>query len=120
MKTIIIIFSALVLSSCAKYPFEGWTKGDTIRQVANAGLSGIDWMQTNEIASNQEFREFNPVLGENPSTSTINVFFPVTILADALIAGCLAPGKPRQTWQYINMGARAVIVINNHRIGVRP
>lgn len=116
-KTSLILF-CMIFVGCAAHPFEGWSKADTYRQIASTALVATDWMQTREIATNDQFTEQNPILGEYPTTKEVDIYMGVSILLQTLISGALAP-EYRQYWQYGTIVGRAICVGHNYSIGVR-
>jgi hypothetical protein len=114
MKAILCLL-LIPMAGCAAYPFEGWSKGDTIRQAAITGTMIVDWAQTRETFANPSYSEINPMITDTNK----DFYFPVFILANTLVSGMLAP-EYREKFQYFSIGWQGAIVYNNHRIGVRP
>ena len=95
-----------------------WTQEDTARQLAFTGLQLIDWGQTRDIAQNPNRRELNPILGPNPSTTDVDVYFAATTLGHYVVSRALPP-EYRKVWQYVWIGAQAGNVVRNYQLGVR-
>ena len=94
-----------------------WSRSDTYRQGAFFLVHTIDWMQTREIASNDDWVENNPILGTHPSASDVNRYFLGTALLHTAIAYHLPP-EWRRDFQNISIGIQFGTVWHNHRNGV--
>jgi hypothetical protein len=96
-----------------------WDSGDTTRQWVLTGLICVDWLQTQEIVKDPDNRtELNPLLGEHPSMSKINVLIPLSIIACYLTARVLPEGwRPWFQWAVIIIESLAIY--NNHARGIR-
>ena len=82
-------------------------------------LLAIDWRQTLTIAKNPDkWHEKNPILGEHPSVTEVNIYFAACAV---LTAGgiYLLP----ELWVAIGLAVLCAVeawaVVNNHRIGIR-
>ena len=117
MKLLPLILILFV--GCAAVPFESGSTADTARQTAFTALLAADWYQTRRIADDPNYYETNPVLGEQPSSSSVDLYMVGCAVGHAVVSGCLKPGKWREAWQYLWVGAEGATVVNNHRIGVR-
>lgn len=113
MKTIIIF----LLLSTPVYA-QDWTKQDTITEGVYLALHAIDYFQTKEIARNPAFKEYNPILGEHPSSGRINTYFALTAIGHAAISYVLKP-KYRRYWQFVTIGIQSYTVCHNYHVGVR-
>jgi len=121
MKRIIVFVSIFILLSCSTamaQPFSNWSKQDYARQIALSIFHTADWLQTRDIATNPNYRENNPVLGENPSLSEVNLYFGATLLGSWIVADVLSP-EWRKGFQYIYIGVEASCVSNNFNAGVQ-
>ena len=117
MKLLPLILVLLV--GCASVPFEGWSKADTARQATVAALLAADWYQTRRIAADPNYVELNPILGEHPSSGSVDLYMLTCAVAHTVVSGMLKPGHWREAWQYTWIGAEAVTVGRNYKIGVR-
>ena len=108
----------------------GWTNEERITQAGYTALHVVDWMQTRSIAENPEqFREYNPVLGQHPDRAAVDAYFAATLaghwlITDALPRAWTLPGTnhtvhPRKIWQWFWIGVEASCVVNNHAVGIR-
>ena len=113
-KAIVVI---MLFCGCAA-PFENWTKADTTRQAVLIGLTAVDWAQTRQIVDDPNHYESNPILGEYPTKTEIDVFMIAGASLQLLIPAMLQP-KYRRIFQYIFIVERAVFTANNYRIGIR-
>jgi hypothetical protein len=110
-----LLIVCLFLSGCAN---GGWSTDDSYRQTGVVALMSIDWAQTRKISNNPDkYNEHNPILGNHPSESMVNVYFPVCIAAHTAVAMALPPGY-RVWWQYVVLGLEAGTVANNLSIGL--
>jgi hypothetical protein len=97
---------------------EGWTREDTWRQAGVATLQVIDCLQTREAFSHPGFKEQNPILGSYPSMGRINNICAAAIGGHILISTMLS-APWRATFQYGTMFVEGLVVIDNHRMGIR-
>ena len=112
------IIAILVLSGCAHYQPDPWTKEDTERHVAMTVLQAIDWRQTKHIAKNgHEFYECNPGLGEHPKQNDVDLYFAASWLGKTAVAYVL-PKEWRRNWQYVMIGVSTGCVYHNYSIGI--
>ena len=113
---LILCYSAPVYSYQAG---EGWTWKDTAYESVFACLTIIDWGQTRYSSLHPEqYTETNPILGDHPSVTKVDVYFPAAIVGHALISAALPP-KYRRWWQFFWIGAEGYTISNNARAGVR-
>jgi len=86
------------------------------------GLLLADWGQTREIASNDDFSEFNPLLGRTPSLTEVNLWFGGALLANYGINSVdCDKSKCKQLKRAYLTGViimQAANVINNKSIGI--
>jgi len=121
MKRIIVLASILVFLCCSTataQPFSDWSKQDYARQIALSVFHTADWLQTRDIATNPDYRENNPVLGNNPSLSKVNLYFGTTLFGSWIVADAL-PLEWRKGFQYIYVGVEASCVSSNFNAGVK-
>lgn len=111
-----IILAALVLSGCGH--FDKWTREDKIFQGIQLGMHGIDWLQTREIARNDDFYETNPHLGKYPTVGEVDRYMLVSAGLGVLITHILPQGH-RKYWQMFWIGASTSSVVHNYHIGIR-
>ncbi len=99
----------LALAGC-----ERWTKQDTALELAFAGTAGIDWKQTVTITG--ECSEMNPMIGRCGNVVPANIYFPMAIVAHAVIAAAL-PRTWRTVFQSFTVGVEASTVVANQLAG---
>jgi len=75
-----------------------------------------DWGQTRYIATTH-YKEVNPILGKNPSLSTVNLYFGSAIIINGTIWKVL-PKKYKKTYGYTIASYEAMIVLQNKVIGI--
>jgi hypothetical protein len=92
----------------------GWSKRDTLRELAFTGVTSADWYQTNSIV--QTCSEQNPIMGHCGQNIRPNFYMPAAIVLHALVSAAL-PGKYRDAWQYTTLGAEGLQVWSNYRNG---
>lgn len=97
-----------------------WTERERLLLGATIGVMAVDWGQTRMIAKKpeQEFFEYNPLLGKNPTVGEIDTYFAVAMLATWGTAHLL-PNKYRSTFLGAMLLLETTIVIRNHEIGLR-
>ena len=117
MKLLPLILILFV--GCAAVPFEGWSTADTAREVTFQGLNAVDWYQTSRIADDPCYTELNPILGENPSRQSVDLFMLGVAVGHVVVSGLLEPEYWRPAWQYLGIGSKGATVVWNYREGVR-
>lgn len=118
--------SILLLLVLAMFPAGGcaagahrWTRADTVREAAFAGLEAVDWGQTRNIAKHPEkWTEVNPILGKHPTVGEVDRYFAASLLAHAAVSAAL-PNPWRKRWQYLTSGFEMIMIGNNLAIGIR-
>ena len=127
MKYLWILFILLFLVSPALAEDNKWTKADTARQLTFTAITGVDWLQTKEIARNPKYYETNPYLGKYPSQRKVDTYFAFCVSGHAIIS-YLLPTKmeiyecrinPREVWQYFWIGVEAGYVGHNYNVDIR-
>jgi hypothetical protein len=114
----IIIFAligiaVLCLTGCAT-----WSKTDLALEAGFLTLHGIDWAQTNKIASNPDkWHENNPILGKHPSHGDVNALMGATMVLQPLIAHLL-PHPYRRAWIIGTTVVKVGCVANNLGVGI--
>lgn len=100
------------------YDYENrWTVKDTAFQLQYTVLHVIDWGQTRYISKHDEFYETNPLLGTNPSTEFVDVYFAVTLIGHTAVS-YLLPAKWRRRWQAFTTVLETVVTANNQSLGI--
>jgi len=95
-----------------------WRQEDTYRELAWTAFLVVDYGQTMNIARNPErFKEYNPILGEHPSQSSVGLYMLSAAIIHPIISYYLPP-KYRRIWQYISIGIEAGAVGNNFGAGI--
>lgn len=98
--------------------FKDWSTTDQALLATGATLHLIDWGQTRYVVKNpDQYKELNPMLGENPTMGTVNGY----MLATALLFPLAAEYFPEyRTWILgFWVASRAVVVGHNYHIGIR-
>lgn len=115
MKYALVLITLLFLSSCVNI---NWTREDTARHAVFTGLHVIDYCQTRNIVNHpNKYYEINPILGEHPSQSAVDISFLTTY---GLVTGVaiLLPPKYRAPLQYITIGMKGGLVLHNLNVGI--
>jgi len=107
-KITAILFLIVLVAGCAH---DKWTRNDTYRHIALTTVMAIDWLQTKEIARNDDYEETNPILGEDPSQMQVDAYF--------LGAWAATTATWRKWFQFGVIGVETGYVIHNHAIGIR-
>lgn len=102
----------LLLGACSTHK---WSTQDTWLETAYLSAHCTDWAQT-RTADYSRFHETNPVLGDYPSSTEIDIYFITTGLLHILITDLLPPDW-RSWWQGGSLLLESIIVGNNLRIG---
>lgn len=102
-----------------------WSTMDKGLQAAFTLAALTDVAQTMSSAANgwklpdgSPAREDNPILGRNPSPGKLALLGGGAIAGHALVSHLL-PDPYRTMWQIGGLGAEALMVGNNHRLGAR-
>lgn len=117
MKTIIILVALMIpLNALA---FDPWDRQDIALEATWQVLHAIDWGQTLDIAAQPtRYHEINPILGEHPSRSTVNLYMGVGALLHLGITHVL-PKRCRPYFQGITIGLSGACVLHNFNIGLQ-
>ncbi len=107
MKRLIIL--SLCLGACG-----GWTRKDTLLEIANAGVTAVDWHQTEKIV--YFCQEQNPIIGVCGDRAPVDIYMPSMILVHAGIS-MLLPPKYRTLWQAVSLGIESETVYSNYASG---
>jgi len=100
---------------------------DTVREVASAGLTVVDWGQTRDIRHHGQMVELNPILGRTPTDHAIRGYFGTVLLVHPIISAILPAEatvlgvelRPRVAWQYLYLGVELTATASNYRGGLR-
>jgi len=95
-----------------------WTGTDTAFQVTYSIVHILDWGQTLDIENRPGIIETNPILGEHPSRSDINIYMASTLIGHAVVSYALPQGW-RRAWQAAGIGLELAMLGNNYRLGLR-
>lgn len=113
-----LILLVLVFTAVHAQAADEWTKEDTERQLLYTALHMIDWGQTRHIARHPEkFKELNPVLGDHPSVTEVDLYFTSSIAAMWFISYKLNK-KNRKAFQWFITGIAMQAVGNNLAVGI--
>lgn len=116
MKLYFVLILAFLVG-CTLSP-DKWTNQDYALQAGVLATGGVDWLQTREIASNDNYYERNPILGKNPSKKEVDLFF----LAGAVLKIVTVHYTQKKYRPYLQTGyiiGSTICIVNNHAIGVR-
>ena len=116
VKKFIIIF--LLLISTNVFAFDKWSDKDINLQRVDTVLHIADWLQTREIATNDDYYETNKILGKYPSMSEVNLYFFSTLLLKIGITHIL-PSEYRTYWQAGTIGCSLYYTTHNYGLGIR-
>ena len=109
--TKITLFVLLILTSPAGAEINWY-------QVSANTLLTADWLQTRNIAKDDDYFETNGILGEQPTVSEVNQYFAISLLLTNGI-GYLLP-EDIQDHFYLSVAVvEGAVVLNNYRIGIR-
>ena len=112
-----LLTALLLLSAFGSASADEWRTDDTYRQASYYVLLLADWRQTRQIASDPDYYEHNPVLGENPTRSEVDRYFTIGAVAHFAVSRVL-PQKYRSWWQYTTLAFQAGTVGHNLQIGL--
>lgn len=109
---------SLILLTSNSYGFDKWTKEDKVLQSVQATVHIIDWLQTREIARNDDYYESNPLMGKYPTVSEVDRYMSSSALLNLTVTHIL-PQKYRKYWLSFWIGVSSAMVFHNYNIGVR-
>jgi len=118
---LILFVTILIIFNKPLYAFDKWSKQDVVLQEIDTVFQVIDWLQTREIATNEDYYEAklaSKFIGSHPSTKAVDVYFLGTLLAKIGITHIL-PSKYRTYWQAGTIGLELYCVQHNYSIGIR-
>lgn len=115
LGVVLILFCMLVL-----YPAEAgesWLADRDVWAATSTATIVLDWAQTRTISNDPSYVELNPILGENPSTSAVNLYFGAAVLGN-LAVGYALPRRYGLRWFQGVTAVQTVVVIRNHTLGI--
>ena len=119
MKYVIMVVLLLSLVHYDAIAADKWSTQDKALQATYFTLKFIDWRQTRYIAKHpDDYYELNPILGQHPSTTEVDIYFATTAILNTVITHYL-PSKYRPWWQGVSITVSGACVINNFAIGVK-
>ncbi|GLT20807.1 hypothetical protein GCM10007933_02590 [Zoogloea oryzae] len=110
--------AGLALAMTPAHAADDWTDSQLAKAAALATLTAADWSQTRNIARHpSRWHETNPLLGEHPTTATVDRHF----IASAVLGAALLHALPSNVRDYA-LDAGLVLevgcVANNVRLGI--
>ena len=118
MNTLAIIIICFLFFASPAAAYDAWTKTDLALEGAAIGLMAADWAQTRTVSRNPDkYHETNPILGDHPSTDTVDRYFAASILGHVAVAHCI-PARWRQWWAGAFIAIEGATVGHNNSIGV--
>ena len=119
MKYVIMVVLLLSLVHYDATAADRWSTQDKALEGTYQVLHFVDWRQTRYIAKNpDDYYERNPILGEHPSTTTVDIYFISTAILHPIITHYL-PKEWRPYWQGVTISISGACVINNFAVGIR-
>lgn len=102
------------------FPFtvQAWDKQEIALEVIWQTLHAVDWLQTQEIASNDDYYETNLLIGKYPSRGRVNTHMALFAVGHVAISHFM-PDKYRKYWQGISIVVKGGYVVHNYSIGIR-
>jgi len=117
---IAILAAILLLSGCASYQHDPWTKQDTVLQSIVTATYAIDAIQTSEIQYHPELYEggfAKHALGAQPSTSDTWQYFASVAFTSYVIAYYM-PAKWRPFFQGGQIAVEGKTILSNCSLGL--
>lgn len=118
----LMVFVAL-LPACG-----GWSKRDTILELAAQGSFVADWRQTRAAVAraDRDYRaglrgddlsmaEVNPIIGDHGQNISPDAYFLCTGLLHATVAAAIPRGKWRTAFQLLTIASQAKTIYENHQ-----
>jgi hypothetical protein len=116
MKTSLLTIIFLLFTTCI-YAGE-WNSTDKILFRSFVVLQVIDYNQTLAIAYDDHHHELNPIMGRDPSDSTVMLYFVGSTVANYLVSDALSL-KYRRAWLVACVLFQAVNVGRNYNMGFK-
>ena len=107
----------LVLSNAVHAENTPWSTSEKALFATYTALSIADWKQTKSFPDYPGIYETNPLLGENPSSKKVDLFFLANIAAVYLISDYA--NEHRTTFLVVSNVGRAAFVHRNLSLGVK-
>ena len=102
MKTLLPVL--LTCSACV-----GWSKTDTLAELAFTGEVAVDTAQS--ITIGVKCQEENPIVGQ--CGQRLAFYMPATAIVHGVVSALLPPGHWRRNWQVFTLGVEASSVMAN-------
>lgn len=91
---------------------------DNLHMYTNTVLI-LDWLQTREITSNDNFYEKNTLLGKHPTTHGVNQHFIASILLVNVLGEYVLDDNDRYGFYVGISSLQTLNILNNYRVGIR-
>lgn len=117
MKRILLILSLLLTQNLYSQS-DKWSKTDITLESMVVVASIADWQQTKQIQKTPGFQEQNPILGEHPHQSKIDVYFLSSILLHIWIMDKL-PAKYRKYVAGVSIIFEGAMIKRNISLGFK-
>ena len=108
----------LIIAVCNTANGQTFTKlseNELAKQVIFTGLVLVDNQQTKNAIENENFRELNIFLGENPSKPEVDMYT-VAVIALHSLAVWWMPQRYRKSFQTFSLGVQSHTVWINYRV----
>ncbi len=116
MKTLLLLIITLMITQSCTHS-QPWSTQDKILQSTYLSLHTTDWAQTRNADWSTGLHETNPILGNSPSQSSIDIYFILTGLAHCLVTHILPPVY-RPYWQGLTILLEGYCVGKNFQLGM--
>lgn len=127
MKITVLLAVSFCIMTSSLHAFDKWDTTDYSLEAAWFVFHFIDWNQTVQGTSEENFTQINPVLGKHPTRQKVNIWFGLSSLIH--IGGThIAPEhfevfgfdlRPRRTWQCSTITVSSSMSLHNYQVGLR-
>lgn len=107
-----LILALAFVASCG-----GWTRADTLGELAFLVPTTLDETQTQTIT--YHCAESNPIIGECGQRVAVGNYFFGALVIHAVVSAALPPGA-RTWWQALTVGGELATVWKNYGDGISP
>lgn len=126
MKRLVVVLIVL-FPYLARGADWSWDGADIARELVGAGVTVIDYGQTQDISNHGGEVELNPILGPHPSRAGVRNYFAGVLVLHPLISAALPKHivlwgcelSPRLAWQYFYLGVEATATTSNFKGGLK-
>jgi hypothetical protein len=121
MKKLFVLIAFLLAAPSPTEARDPWSRTDTALETTFVLLTAADWQQTRYFLTHTDYAEANPILGEHPSLTKLDVGVGLAVVGHAAVAYLIPDSDLRHIWQmvWISVEGVAVFAVNGPRVGLK-